>query len=414
VLIVDDNATNRHILEEWLRGHAMETAAAGDGVSAMAALWRGLAQGRPYPLALLDGRMPDIDGLALATKIRQHVELSATRIILLTSGEQPGDLALARQLGISATLLKPVQQRELVETILRVTGHENPASPAVTGPSVPACQVAERLRILAAEDNEFNRDLIEHMLARMGLSAVMATNGREALSLLERDHFDLLLLDIHMPEKDGFEVIGAIREHEQTTGDHLPVVALSARSRKEDRERSLQAGMDEYLSKPFNAEELWAAMDRVLKAHPPRKPSRPDLLTPSVLLAACGSDPTMLQKMCSSLQSRVPEYLAVIRDSLHNRDTSRLREAAHKFCGMLSTFSTIAGEQAANLEELATRGQLNETTAAVVEELDKSAAELACLAGGLTIDVLRKQAASANAPIAPPQPGSETGGQPHR
>src|SRR5262249_32883806 len=124
VLIVDDNATNRHILEEWLRGYAAEPTAAGDGVTAMAPLWRGAAQGRPYPLAPLDGRMPVIDGLALAAKIRQQAELSGTRIILLTSGDRPGDLARARQLGISATLLKPLQQLELMETFLRVMSHE--------------------------------------------------------------------------------------------------------------------------------------------------------------------------------------------------------------------------------------------------------------------------------------------------
>ena len=123
MLIVDDNATNRRILEEWLRGHEMEPAAAGDGVTAMDALWHGVAQGRPYPLVLLDGRMPDIDGLALAAKIRQRKELSATRIILMTSGDRPGDLARARQLEIAANLLKPLQQSELMETILWVMGH---------------------------------------------------------------------------------------------------------------------------------------------------------------------------------------------------------------------------------------------------------------------------------------------------
>ena len=261
VLIVDDNATNRHILEEWLRGNAMEPTAAGDGVTAMAALWRGVAQGRPYPLALLDGRMPDIDGLALAAKIRQQAELSATRLILLTSGDRPGDLTRARQLGISATLLKPLQQRELMETILRVMGHQGDpegllVSPPVVRPAIPEGLVGVPLRILAAEDNDFNRDLLEHMLARLGLSAAMAVNGREALALLEREPFDLLLLDIHMPELDGFQVVGAIRERERTAGGHLPVIALTARSRKEDRERCLRAGMDEYLAKPFNSADL--------------------------------------------------------------------------------------------------------------------------------------------------------------
>src|SRR5262245_12013166 len=401
-LIVDDNATNRHILEEWLRGYAMEPTSAGDGVTAMAALWRGVAQGRPYPLALLDGRMPDIDGLALAAKIRQQAELSATRLILLTSGDRPGDLTRARQLGISATLLKPLQQRELMGTILRVMAYQGepeglPVSPAVVRPATPEGLVGVPLRILVAEDNDFNRDLLEHMLARLGLSAPMAVNGREALALLEREPFDLLLLDIHMPELDGFQVVGEIRERERTAGGHLPVIALTARSRKEDRERCLRAGMDEYLAKPFTAADLWAAIDRVLRSRPPRQPPRLDLLDPPVLLAACGGDPAMLRKMCRALQSRVPEHLAAVRDALHDQDALRLREAAHKFYGMLSAFSTAAGDQAADLEDLAARGLLKEAPA-VVEQLDRCATDLARLAGGLTVETLRKQAEATDDP----------------
>jgi CheY-like chemotaxis protein len=434
VLIVDDNATNRRILEEWLHSYAMEPTTAGDGVTAMAALWRGVAQGRPYPLALLDGHMPDIDGLALAAKIRQQAELSATRIILLSSGDRAGDLTQARQVGISASLLKPLQQRELMETILRVMGHEGEPeelliSPAGARPPIPEGLVGVPLRILAAEDNDFNRDLLEHMLARRGLSAAMSLNGREALALLEREPFDLLLLDIHMPELDGFQVVEAIRERERTAGGHLPVIALTARSRQEDRERCLQAGMDECVTKPFNAADLWAAIDRVLRVsgrvvsgewskvrgqesgirlhgvtplttHDSRLTTH--LVDAPVLLAACGGDPTMLEKMCRSLQVRVPEHLAAIRDALHEQDALRLREAAHKFYGMLSAFSTVAGDQAADLEDLAARGLLSEAVP-VVEQLDKCASELARLAGGLTIETLGKQAAACRWP----QPGSQ-------
>ena len=405
VLIVDDNATNRQILEEWLRGYAMEPTVAGDAATAMDVLLRGVAQGRPYPLVLLDGRMPDIDGLALAAKIRQQAELSATRLILLTSGDRPGDLARARQLGISATLLKPLQQRELMETILRVMGHEGDpegllVSPAVVRPPVPEGLVGVPLRILAAEDNDFNRDLLEHMLARLGLSAAMAVNGREALALLEREPFDLLLLDIHMPELDGFQVVGAIRERERTAGGHLPVIALTARSRKEDRERCLRAGMDECLTKPFSRRRPVGGHrpgPRDDEHAPPPTSPRWTYSTLPVLLAACGGDPAMLRKMCRTLQSRVPEYLAAVRDALHDQDALRLREAAHKFYGMLSAFSTVAGDQAADLEDLAARGLLQEALP-IVEQLDRCATELARLAGGLTIETLRKQAEPADDP----------------
>jgi len=420
-LIVDDNATNRHILEEWLRGYAMEPMVADNAATAMAILLRGVAQGRPYPLVLLDIRMPDIDGLALAAQIRQCAELSATRLILLSSGDRPGDLARARQLGISANLLKPLQQRDLMETILRVMGHQGDpegllTSPAVVRPSVPEGLVGVPLRILVAEDNVFNRELLEHILTRLGLSAAMAVDGREALARLERETFDLLLLDLHMPELDGFEVIGAIRERERTAGGHLPVIALTARSRKEDREHCLRAGIDECLTKPYSTADLWATMDRVLrkgergkmkdeneKTSPADSSSATGLIDSMVLLAACGDDPAMLRKMCQTLQSLVPEDLAAVREAFHDQDALRLREAAHKLYGTLSSFSTVAGDQAGDLEDLAARGMLKEALP-FVERLNECATELVRLAGGLTVETLRKLAESVEDPNRPTSP----------
>jgi HPt (histidine-containing phosphotransfer) domain-containing protein len=161
--------------------------------------------------------------------------------------------------------------------------------------------------------------------------------------------------------------------------------------------------MDEYLAKPFTAADLSAAIDRVLRSRPPRHPPRLDLLDPPVLLAACGGDPAMLRKMCRSLQSRVPEYLAAIRDALHDQDAMRLREVAHKFYGMLSAFSTAVGDQAADLEDLAARRLLPEALP-IVEQLDQCATELDRLAGGLTIETLRKQVEPADDPNRTPSP----------
>jgi CheY-like chemotaxis protein/HPt (histidine-containing phosphotransfer) domain-containing protein len=231
------------------------------------------------------------------------------------------------------------------------------------------------------------------MLARMGIHATMAANGREALELLERDPFDLLLLDIHMPELDGFQVVGAIRERERKAGGRLPVIALTARSRKEDRELCLRSGMDEHLSKPFTAAELTAAMARLINTSHSRQQPGMGLIDPQVLLAACGGDATMLEKMCRTLQSRVPEQLAAIRDAFHDHDAMRLRQAAHRLNGMVSAFSAVAGDQAANLEDLAVHMMLKEALP-VVEQLERTATELARLAGDLTIDTIRKVAES--------------------
>jgi CheY-like chemotaxis protein len=320
-------------------------------------------------------------------------------------------MARARQLGISAFLLKPLQQRELMQTILRVMSHQGDpegllTSPAVVRPFVPAGLAGASLRILVAEDNVFNRELLEHILTRLGLSAATAIDGREALARLEREPFDLLLLDIHMPKLDGFQVIGAIRERERTAGGHLPVIALTARSRKEDRERCLRAGMDECLTKPYSPGDLWATMDRVLrndeggkmkddkkKTSPTDSPSAKGLIDPTVLLAACGDDPAMLRKMCQRLQSLVPEDIAAVREALRDQDAPCLREAAHKLYGTLCSFSTLAGDQAADLEDVAARGMLEEARP-FVERLNDSATELVRLGGELTVETLRKLAKS--------------------
>jgi CheY-like chemotaxis protein len=279
VLLIDDSTTNRHILCEWLRGWQMDPAAAGNGVAAMDALWEAAARGRPYALVLLDARMPDTDGLALAAQIRKRADLSATRIILLSSADRPGDWDRFRELRIDAHLLKPIQQDELLDRIYevmsRAKGDEPRQARPAAGRELPAApvQATTAMHVLLAEDDEFSGRFLEQLLARHGHRVRLTTNGREALSLAEEGVFDLLLLDIHMPELDGFGVVGAIRERERAAGGHLPVIALTARSRKEDRERCLAAGMDDFLTKPVAAVELLAAIDRLVSGH---RVSQPD------------------------------------------------------------------------------------------------------------------------------------------
>jgi PAS domain S-box-containing protein len=434
VLVVDDNATNRHILAEWLRGWQMEPTAVGDGMAAMDALWHRAANGRPYALVLLDARMPDADGLAVAAMIRERAELAATRIILLTSGERPGDPARVRKLRIDTQMLKPVPQDELLETIYRVMSRQLVSGGVVSGglskPPSLTPQVrpltthhsppTTHLNILVAEDNELSAQVLEQALVRQGHRVRLASNGRQVLTLAEQGGFDLLLLDVHMPELDGFQVVRAVRERELTAGGHLPIIALTARSRKEDRERCLAAGMDDFQTKPIRPADLLAAIDRVLRKDEggrlndeKDKPSPADssfILHPSsfpldapVLLAACGGDPTLLRKMCQTLTARVPQHLAALRDALRDQDAPRLREAAHKCCGMLSEFSTAAGDLAGSLEDLAAGSQFD-TAATVLEELEVTAREFPRCVDGLTIEALRQQVEAASRPNRPATP----------
>ena len=288
------------------------------------------------------------------------------------------------------------------------------------------------LRILVAEDNEFNRRHLERLLVRRGHSVRLANNGREALDLLgvggqggsRRSGigspggrgrlptpdprpliaaFDLLLLDLHMPELDGFQVVRAIRERERAVGGHLPVIALTARSRQEDRERCLAAGMDDYLAKPVRTAELFAAIDRVVSGHGVPRPARPDagdrtsLLDPVVLLAACGDDAEGLRELCQDFQAYAPARLAEVGDALRDRDAPRLREAAHKLCGLLAAFSTVAGDLASDLEDSAARGQLDEARP-LVERLETMTQELIRQVDGLSYESLRRQAGTADDP----------------
>jgi CheY-like chemotaxis protein len=421
VLIVDDNATNRHILEELLRGWQMKPAAVGDGLAALDALWHGAACGRPYALVLLDARMPDVDGLALAAQIRQRGELSSTPIILLTSGDRPGDLARSRELRVDAHLLKPVQQDELLETIYRVLqrdegrGMSDEERQSSSHSSVSSLiPHPSSLFVLVAEDNEFNAQLLEQLLGRRGHRVRVANNGREALALVEGGAFDLLLLDVHMPELDGFHVVQAVRERERTTGGHLPIIALTARSRKEDRDRCLAAGMDDFLAKPIQAADLWTAMDRVLEkgmrdegrgmkedkesssslSPPPSffipHPSSLPLLDPDVLLAACGHDQIILDKICQAFRAHLPEHLQAVQEALRKRDAPRLREAAHKLCGMVAAFSTAAGRVASELEDHAAQDRLQEA-GLLVEQLEMMGRELVQVVDGLSLETLRQQ-----------------------
>ena len=247
VLIVDDNATNRTILEDWVRGWKMRPTATADVPSAMSALWRAITANEPFSLVLLDARMPGTDGLELARAIRQAPELITCRIILLTSEDRPGDVPRYRALGITAVLMKPVQQEELLDNVYQVLSRGVAGSAATVEPAraTPAVAVdgpasgqgpPRRLNVLVAEDNKFNQQVIRRLLERRGHAVRTVQDGKKALATLKEEAFDLLLLDINMPEIDGLDVVITIRARERTSGMRLRVIALTALSGQRDRQ----------------------------------------------------------------------------------------------------------------------------------------------------------------------------------
>ncbi|UJR85559.1 Hypothetical protein I5071_76390 [Sandaracinus amylolyticus] len=248
---------------------------------------------------------------------------------------------------------------------------------------------ARSLHILVAEDNELNVTLLEELLGRRGHRVELASDGRTALELATRPGatFDLMLLDLHMPEMDGFEVVQAIRQHERGTNEHLPIIALTARSSKRDREEALAAGMDDFLSKPIEVEALWTAIERMAAHLPPMKRRESRVLDPRAILRACGGHPAVLERLCAVFRRSLPDHMARTRSALRDRDRPRLREAAHMLHGTLSAFSTVAGALASALEDAAIHGGIERCTE-LVAGLEPMCAELVEDTRGLTLDAL--------------------------
>jgi PAS domain S-box-containing protein len=276
VLVVDDNRTNRRILEGMLLRWHMKPTSVDCAAAALAQLSAALEAGAPYPLILTDMHMPEMDGFALIEQIRHRPELSAATIMMLTSAGHRGDAARCQDLGVSAYLLKPIRQSELREAVARVLGarEQDGAIPLVTRFSLQDAREPDGyLRVLLVEDNLVNQRLAVRLLEKRGHRVAVAGTGLEALLALEKDSFDLVLMDVQMPEMDGLEATAAIRQKEKGTGLHQAVVALTAHAMKGDREKCLAIGMDGYLTKPIRPQEL----DQLLETYVARRMETPSV-----------------------------------------------------------------------------------------------------------------------------------------
>ena len=268
VLVVDDNATNRRLLEVMLSGWAMVPTAEASVPAALAALRAARGMGKPFPLVLADVQMPDADGFAMAEAIKRDADIASVAVVMLTSGGQPGDAARCREIGVAAYLTKPIRSRDLRSAIVLALGggagqKDGPA--LVTRHSL---REARRTgRILLVEDNRVNRLVATRLLEKRGHTVVVATNGHEALAILDDpaiERFNCVVMDVQMPEMDGFECTALIRAREQKTHLRMPIIAMTAHAMKGDEARCLAAGMDGYVSKPFHLEEFFDVVERHL------------------------------------------------------------------------------------------------------------------------------------------------------
>ncbi len=356
VLVVDDNAVNRRILESQLLRWRMKPTVVDGGQAALEAMAGAAKRGQPYQLVLLDANMPDLDGFDVAAEIGRRPELSGGTIMMLSSSGKYGDAARCSALGIAAYLTKPVSQSDLLDAISRILDGRSRTRAGAPAVAIRKSGAERRRRILLAEDNVVNQRVAQGLLTKRGHTVTVVNNGREAVDALQAGDFDLVLMDVQMPEMGGFEATAAIRALERENGAHVRIVAMTAHAMNGDRERCFAAGMDEYLSKPIDAALMFDVVEQESATPSPAQPSSIDR---DSALARMGGDEQLLQDVATIFLEDCPMRLQAIRSAIDQQSAVRLRHEAHALKGAAGNLSASGlFEAARTLERLGTDNQL--------------------------------------------------------
>ena len=366
VLVVDDNATNRRILDGILRSWGMRATLAASGSEALKILSAADRSTDEFALILTDARMPVMDGFQLVERIRQLPALKPATVIMLSSVHNAEDIVRSRELGLSSYLTKPVRRSALLSAITEALAG-SPAFPeeAVTPLAEPAR--TKSLRVLVAEDNAVNRKLASSILQHAGHNAILVVNGREAVDAVERERFDVVLMDVQMPIMGGFEATRLIREMEAGSGRRMPIIAVTAHAMKGDREACFEAGMDGFVPKPIHSAKLLEMLDRLGSGSMPETKApaitadtgHSDALDEVALMKLVGGNRELAGELAElfleDLEPRVTEITAAVTE----RDADRLRAGAHALCGSAGSLRAgIVSAAAGALEAMGRSGEL--------------------------------------------------------
>jgi len=375
VLVIDDNATARLVLRELLNQWGLEVTEAQDGLIGLQELERARETSRSFRLVLLDGMMPGTDGFAVAQRIRDAGAPGDNIVMMLSSDHIHDDVARCHELGFTTHLIKPITQSELLDAIVMVLGlvpqvEEKPEQ------SIPAVAVGPRLSILLAEDNLAAQLIGKKILEKTGHTVQVAGSGIEALQMLDEEEFDLVLMDVEMPHMDGLEATRAIREQEKKSGQHIPILAVTAYATREDQKQCLEAGVDGYLSKPVGPDKLVAALERFLPPDGERDAVPPIDLDGA--LEATGGDRELLREAVGLfLEQDYPRHMEELRGGLARQDARAIKRAAHGIKGAVDSFGGRAVRDVAlRLETMGRMGDLSGAQRAV-EELEAEMGQFA-------------------------------------
>jgi len=363
VLVVDDNQTNRRILHEMLAGEGIKVDDVATAAEGLEALRRAERKRAPYHLAILDVQMPDMDGFQMASVVRGEPTLASTRLLMLTSAGQRGDGERCRELGIRGYLTKPISRADLLEalgTVLAASPEEAGTPEVVTRHTIAESRAS--LRVLLAEDNPVNQQVAVAMLVKRGHEVHVTSNGREAVDAVRERDYDVVLMDIQMPEMDGFEATHAIRALPQ--GKDLPIIGLTAHALSGERERCLSHGMTDYLAKPFKGHELFALVEGTAEPKATPAPAPPETLAPPVdlegfraTLREAGAEQA-LYSIVDTYVRQAPDRLATLAAASSTGSGAEMAKAAHAFRGASATIG--ARELAELLERIETSARAGE------------------------------------------------------
>ena len=358
-LVVDDNEVNRRILREMLGNWRMNPTLVESGQAGLDEMLRAAKGESAYQLVLIDAVMPEMDGFALAEKIKDQPELADATVMMLSSAMAAGSTARCAALGIASSLTKPVTQSDLLDAILVAVGRgQEGNSNNLDADMVGTNPIGSCLRILVAEDNVINRAVATGILKKAGHVLVHASNGREAVEALKDGSFDLILMDVQMPEMDGLEATRQIRELEETTGDRMRIVAMTAHAMAGDRERCLAAGMDDYVSKPLRKEDLLRALGGARVGEHDDWTETTPLYNRERLLSQCDGDEELMTQLVSIFNDNTPHIVRALGEAVEKGDAPGVATQSHKLLSSLGVFG--AGRARTLALRLEKHGQEND------------------------------------------------------
>ena len=404
ILVVDDNATNRLVVKEQLRSWGCHFDEASSGAEALDKLRKAVAEGNPFDIAIIDMQMPEMDGEALGRKIKEDPDLMSASMIMLTSVGERGQTARMKEVGFAAYLTKPVKQSQLYDCLTTVAGmqrvgKERPSAPIVTRHSISEDQ-KRNIRILVAEDNVINQKVALHILENLGYRADAVANGHEAIEALEMIAYDLVLMDVQMPEMDGLEATRKIRTREKelkaeessklkaedgtalsafslqpsARSERVPIVAMTAHAMQGDKERCLEAGMDDYTTKPIDPEHLlekvrtWTEQGKEAsdiatggneKEDPKNQKEDAVPVNLDKALERALGDKEFLENMLEQFTTTLPGQIEALRTALEQGNGETLQQEAHRLKGLAANLSIDEMAAAAfELEQMGREGNL--------------------------------------------------------